>query len=49
MWQVSGRSDTGYDERVRLDVRYVTEWNLALDLVILVRTVKTVLVREGAR
>lgn len=49
LWQVSGRSDTGYDERVRLDVRYVTEWRLALDLAILLRTVRTVLLREGAR
>jgi undecaprenyl-phosphate galactose phosphotransferase len=49
LWQVSGRSDTGYDERVRLDVRYVTEWRLALDLAILLKTVRTVLAREGAR
>jgi len=48
LWQVSGRSNTGYDERVRLDVRYVTEWKLSLDLMILVKTVRTVLVREGA-
>lgn len=49
LWQVSGRSDTGYDERVRLDVHYVTNWRLALDLLILVRTVTTVLARQGAR
>jgi exopolysaccharide production protein ExoY len=48
LWQVSGRSNTGYDERVALDVRYVAEWRLALDLAILVKTVRTVLAREGA-
>lgn len=48
LWQVSGRSNTGYDERVALDVRYVADWRFALDLVILVKTVRTVLTREGA-
>ena len=48
LWQVSGRSDTGYDERVSLDVRYVTEWKPALDLAILLRTVHTVVARTGA-
>ncbi|GAA1855837.1 sugar transferase [Microlunatus capsulatus] len=48
LWQVSGRSNTGYEERVQLDVRYVTQWNPLLDLVIALRTVRTVLAREGA-
>ena len=48
LWQVSGRSDTSYDERVRLDVRYVANWNLLLDLSILVRTVLVVTLRRGA-
>ena len=48
LWQVSGRSETGYDERVRLDVRYVMTWTLALDLLVMIKTVKTVLAREGA-
>lgn len=48
LWQVSGRSDTSYDERVRLDVRYIANWNLMLDLSILVRTVLVVAVRRGA-
>ena len=47
LWQVSGRSGTGYADRVRLDVHYVTQWRLTLDLIILVKTVRTVLVREG--
>ncbi len=48
LWQVSGRSDTSYDERVRLDVRYIANWNLLLDLSILVRTVLVVALRRGA-
>jgi exopolysaccharide production protein ExoY len=49
LWQVSGRSDTSYDTRVSLDRRYVEQWRLMMDLVILARTVSTVLAREGAR
>ena len=49
LWQVSGRSDTSYDTRASLDRRYVEQWRLMMDLVILARTVSTVLAREGAR
>jgi len=49
LWQVSGRNDLSYDERVRLDRRYVERHDLALDLGILARTVKVVLWRDGAR
>lgn len=48
LWQVSGRNDTSYPERVELDAAYVRNWSLWLDLYILFRTVKTVLRREGA-
>jgi lipopolysaccharide/colanic/teichoic acid biosynthesis glycosyltransferase len=48
LWQVSGRSETTYDERVRLDVSYVRNWNILLDLVILVRTVAVVAAKRGA-
>jgi exopolysaccharide biosynthesis polyprenyl glycosylphosphotransferase len=48
LWQVSGRSDLEWDESVRLDLRYVENWSLALDLIILWRTVFAVLKREGA-
>lgn len=48
-WQVSGRSDTGYAERVRLDIRYVEDQSLALDLRILWQTVGVVLSCRGAR
>jgi len=48
LWQVSGRSDLPTDEAVRLDLRYVENWSLAMDLIILWRTVFAVLKREGA-
>ena len=47
-WQVSGRSDTGYAERVKMDAYYVHNWSVWLDLVILVRTVSCVLLGRGA-
>jgi UDP-galactose-lipid carrier transferase len=48
LWQVSGRSETTYDERVRLDVRYVREWSLWRDIAILFKTVSVVIQRRGA-
>lgn len=48
LWQVSGRSDTGYAERVALDTRYVRTWSLTQDLRILAQTVPAVLRRRGA-
>jgi Undecaprenyl-phosphate galactose phosphotransferase WbaP len=48
LWQVSGRSDTGYVERVKLDAYYVQNWSVWLDLVILARTVWSVLLGRGA-
>jgi len=49
LWQVSGRNDVSYEERVLLDRRYVELRGLWADLAILVRTVKVVLGRDGAR
>ncbi len=49
LWQVSGRSDTDYEHRVRLDSWYVRNWNLWLDVVILLKTITVILKREGAR
>lgn len=46
--QVSGRSDLSFDEEVRLDLQYIEEWSLLLDLWILWRTVFTVFSRKGA-
>ena len=48
LWQISGRSDLEWEESVRLDLRYVENWSLAMDFVILWRTVFAVLRREGA-
>lgn len=48
LWQVSGRSDLSWDESVRLDLRYVEDWSLALDAVILWKTVRAVFGGEGA-
>jgi Undecaprenyl-phosphate galactose phosphotransferase WbaP len=48
MWQVSGRNNTTYLERIRFDEYYVRNWSVWLDLYILVRTFKTVLFGEGA-
>jgi exopolysaccharide biosynthesis polyprenyl glycosylphosphotransferase len=48
LWQISGRSDLNWDESVRLDLRYVENWTLAMDFVILWRTFFAVMRREGA-
>jgi Undecaprenyl-phosphate galactose phosphotransferase WbaP len=48
LWQVGGRSDTGYEERVAIDAYYVRNWSVWLDLIILARTVKIVLRGRGA-
>ncbi len=48
LWQVSGRSDLPWDEAIRLDLRYVEDWSLALDAVILWKTVRAVLLGNGA-
>lgn len=48
LWQVSGRNNTSYEQRVRLDSYYVCNWSMWLDVYILIRTIKTILCREGA-
>lgn len=48
MWQVSGRSETTYDERVRLDEYYVANWSPWLDIYILAKTVIILVRRRGA-
>jgi len=47
-WQVSGRSNTSYENRVSLDSWYVRNWNLWLDVVILLKTAYVVVKKEGA-
>lgn len=49
MWQVSGRSDiTDFEEVVRLDKEYITDWNIGLDIKILFKTVMVVLRKDGS-
>jgi lipopolysaccharide/colanic/teichoic acid biosynthesis glycosyltransferase len=48
LWQVSGRSGTGYQQRVQLDRKYVQRWSLRGDLVILARTPRSVIRQVGA-
>lgn len=48
VWQVSGRSDVSYEERVRLDMYYIRNWSLWLDLQILFQTIPAVLKSRGA-
>ena len=49
LWQVSGRSTiTDFEEVVKLDTEYINNWSLGLDLKILLKTIRTVLKRDGA-
>jgi exopolysaccharide biosynthesis polyprenyl glycosylphosphotransferase len=48
LWQISGRSDVSEEERIRLDHSYVDNWSYIQDLVIVWRTIRAVLKREGA-
>ncbi len=49
LWQVSGRNEMDYENRVKLDLWYVRNWNMWLDIVILLKTVRVVLSGEGSR
>ena len=49
LWQVSGRSDTSYKERVALDVKYVREWSVFGDMQVIVKTIPAILMSKGAR
>jgi exopolysaccharide biosynthesis polyprenyl glycosylphosphotransferase len=48
LWQVSGRSDLSWEDSIRLDLRYVENWSLTVDLVILMRTATAVVRGSGA-
>lgn len=47
LWQVSGRNDISYEDRVRLDVSYVEERNLALDLMLILKTVGVIVLPKN--
>jgi exopolysaccharide biosynthesis polyprenyl glycosylphosphotransferase len=48
LWQVTGRSELGFSEQVLLDITYIENWSLGLDLRILLRTIPAVLTGKGA-
>ncbi len=48
LWQVSGRNDIEYDERVQLDVWYTRNWSVEMDIQILLQTISIVLHRKGS-
>lgn len=48
LWQISGRNDVGYGERVKLDEAYITNWSFAQDIQIILRTISVVFIdRNG--
>jgi lipopolysaccharide/colanic/teichoic acid biosynthesis glycosyltransferase len=48
LWQVSGRSDVSYEERVRLDMYYIRNWSIWVDIRLLLETIPAVLRKRGA-
>jgi len=48
LWQISGRSDLSWDDSVRIDVRYVENWSLTFDFMILCKTLRAVVSGSGA-
>jgi len=50
MWQVSGRSNIlDFEEVVKLDMKYIENWSLRLDIKIIIKTIMVVLKREGSK
>jgi len=48
LWQVSGRNELTFDERIKLDVWYIKNWSLEIDIIILIKTVISVLSGRGS-
>jgi Undecaprenyl-phosphate galactose phosphotransferase WbaP len=48
LWQISGRTDTSYRRRIELDTEYIRRWSIGLDLWVLLKTVRVVLLGHGA-
>lgn len=48
LWQISGRGSLGFDDWIRLDLQYIDEWSLALDILVLLRTIPAVIRGTGA-
>jgi exopolysaccharide biosynthesis polyprenyl glycosylphosphotransferase len=49
LWQVSGRSNVDFEQWMELDLRYIDQWSLSLDAAILLKTVREVILRTGAK
>jgi lipopolysaccharide/colanic/teichoic acid biosynthesis glycosyltransferase len=47
-WQISGRSNLSFEDMVRLDLYYIENWSLSLDIKIILKTLGAVLRHEGA-
>jgi lipopolysaccharide/colanic/teichoic acid biosynthesis glycosyltransferase len=48
LWQVSGRSDLSWEDSVRLDLSYIENWSMIGDLLIILKTLRAILGKEGA-
>jgi exopolysaccharide biosynthesis polyprenyl glycosylphosphotransferase len=48
LWQISGRKDTTWEERMALDLQYIDKWSIGLDFVIVLRTVQVILTGKGS-
>jgi len=48
IWQVSGRSDVDFDTWIDMDIEYIQEWSLRMDLMLLVKTLPAVITGRGA-
>jgi lipopolysaccharide/colanic/teichoic acid biosynthesis glycosyltransferase len=48
LWQISGRSDIGFERWISMDLEYIDQWSLGLDLKILLQTLPAVVVGRGA-
>jgi lipopolysaccharide/colanic/teichoic acid biosynthesis glycosyltransferase len=48
IWQVSGRKETSWDDRMAFDIKYVEEWSVALDLILIFRTLEVLIKGRGA-
>jgi lipopolysaccharide/colanic/teichoic acid biosynthesis glycosyltransferase len=47
LWQVSGRNDIDYDSRVKLDIYYIENWSIGMDMAIILRTIPALLFRKN--
>jgi lipopolysaccharide/colanic/teichoic acid biosynthesis glycosyltransferase len=49
LWQISGRNEIKFDEWMKLDLMYIDQWGLSLDMLILLKTIPAVAARKGAQ